>query len=541
MKSMKHKVLLIAIVVLAFVLRIYQVAAIPPALSWDEVSIGYNAYSILKVGKDEHGKFLPVDVFAGYGDYKPPLTIYLTVPSIAIFGLNEFSVRLPSVLFGTLTVLLTFFLVKELFGLSTIYDPRSTIAALLLTISPWHIQLSRGGFEANIATFFIALGVCFVAKARNNSRYLLWCWLPFVAGIYTFNSARYVGPLLGAGLLVWIFPTIKKHWKQTLLGMALALVLLMPIVPHLVSKEARLRFAEVNIFSDVGIVETANARIAHDKNKLVAGVVDNRRLGYAREYLKHFFDNLEPNFLFIHGDGNPKFSIQDVGQLYLIEAPLLILGIFWVFTMSPSIGWLFAYWVIVSLIPAGVARETPHALRIENSLPVWQMWVAFGIMYVVSVVKKRSWKRVVVGVLIFAYSLNVGFYLHNYYRHYAREFSSEWQYGYKQAIAYAETHKAAYRTIVLTESIGRPYMYVLFYTKYDPTSYRQSVHEYFDAAGFYHVDRFGQYEFVKESVVSWKDNTLYILAPQNVPAGAHVVQTIQNLKGEPVLVAFEKP
>ena len=113
--SIKIRIILIFIVGLAFGLRFYNVWDNPPALSWDEVSIGYNAYSILKTGRDEHGRFLPIDTFVGYGDYKPPLAIYITVPFVALFGLNELAVRLPSVLFGTLTVLLTYFLVQELF------------------------------------------------------------------------------------------------------------------------------------------------------------------------------------------------------------------------------------------------------------------------------------------------------------------------------------------------------------------------------------------------------------------------------------------
>ena len=64
---MKKTTLLLACIVgLAFFLRIYKVTQIPPALSWDEVSIGYNAYSILKTGRDEHGRYMPVDAFVAY-------------------------------------------------------------------------------------------------------------------------------------------------------------------------------------------------------------------------------------------------------------------------------------------------------------------------------------------------------------------------------------------------------------------------------------------------------------------------------------------
>jgi 4-amino-4-deoxy-L-arabinose transferase-like glycosyltransferase len=175
--SKRIALLIISITLLAGFLRIYKIAEIPPALSWDEVSIGYNAYSILKTGRDEHQKFLPVDTFVAYGDYKPPLAVYITVPFVAMFGLNELAVRLPSAFFGTFTVLLTYFFVRSLFRAedseirvrsksknlaSTSMGWQASLAlisTLILAISPWHINLSRAGFEANIALFLVLLGI----------------------------------------------------------------------------------------------------------------------------------------------------------------------------------------------------------------------------------------------------------------------------------------------------------------------------------------------------------------------------------------------
>src|SRR3989344_8228068 len=109
------KVFLIAIILVASVLRLYKLGSIPPSLYWDEASLGYNAYSILISARDEHGKFLPLINFAAFGDYKPPGYIYATVPVVAIFGLSDFAIRFPSAFFGILTVLLTYFLTKKLF------------------------------------------------------------------------------------------------------------------------------------------------------------------------------------------------------------------------------------------------------------------------------------------------------------------------------------------------------------------------------------------------------------------------------------------
>ena len=105
---------LVAIVVLGAILRFFWLGANPPGLYWDEVSLGWNGYSVLKTGIDEHGRFLPIDTFFAFGDYKPPLYIYAVVPSIWLFGLNEFAVRVPSAVSGTALILVAYFLVKVL-------------------------------------------------------------------------------------------------------------------------------------------------------------------------------------------------------------------------------------------------------------------------------------------------------------------------------------------------------------------------------------------------------------------------------------------
>ena len=77
-------------------------------LLWDEAALGYNAYSISQTLRDEYGQFMPL-IFKSFGDYKPGLYVYLAVPFVTIFGLNEISVRLPSIILGALSPILLFF------------------------------------------------------------------------------------------------------------------------------------------------------------------------------------------------------------------------------------------------------------------------------------------------------------------------------------------------------------------------------------------------------------------------------------------------
>lgn len=539
MKFLHSRFVLFAVVCIAFFLRVYSVSTNPPGITWDEASIGYNAYTILRTAKDEHGRFLPLDTFPAFGDYKPPVPIYLTVPFVAVFGLSELAVRFPSVLAGVATVVLLYLVVVELFYSSKKAKTYGLVSAALLTITPWHIMLSRAGFEANIALMFMILGILLVLQVRKRPSLLYICWLPFVAGVYTFNSARYAGPLIALGVAVYIYKALRVHAKKFVIGVCIAGIALLPIVPHLLSKQSRLRFEEVSIFTDLRTVLTANSRRGVDDMTKFSGIVHNRRIGYAREYMIHFFDHFEPRFLFIRGDGNPKFSIQDTGQLLIVSAPFLVLGIFTLFSQYPAIGWLLLWWLLVSIAPAAVARETPHALRTENALPVWLIFTAFGIVSSITYQVSRK-KQIFLGAFyILLFTCNFFYFWHNLMVHYPKEYSGEWQYGYKNAIQLAIDVRDQYDTIVLTESIGRPYIYALFYEQYDPEKFWKTRDASFDAAGFYNVYGFDKFQFTQLGVGTYPGKVLYILSPKDVPKDAHIVETIKLLNGDPVLVAFD--
>ena len=148
---MKNKILLILIIILAFVVRVLQINSFPPSLNWDEASLGYNAYSILKTGRDEWGSRWPL-IFRAYGDYKLPVYIYLSIPFIAIFGLNALSIKLISIISGTVLVYIVYLTVKKLSKSQKI----ALVSALLIAFSPWSIFLSRIALEANLFLLLFA-------------------------------------------------------------------------------------------------------------------------------------------------------------------------------------------------------------------------------------------------------------------------------------------------------------------------------------------------------------------------------------------------
>ena len=177
--------LLLAIVVFAAVLRIWGIGQFPAGLNADEAAIGYNAYSLIQTGKDEYGNWFPLS-FTSFGDYKPGLYFYIVLPFVATFGLNEFAVRLPSALLGIGTIILIYFLAKQMFHNKWI----GISSAFLLAITPWHIAFSRGSWETNAATFFITLGIYLFIKKVAEPKYLFFSLISFLVSTYIYQSPR---------------------------------------------------------------------------------------------------------------------------------------------------------------------------------------------------------------------------------------------------------------------------------------------------------------------------------------------------------------
>jgi 4-amino-4-deoxy-L-arabinose transferase-like glycosyltransferase len=535
---------LLLIIFLACFLRFWQLGQNPPSLTWDETAWGYNAYSLGIDGKDEFGRFLPLDYLESFGDFKPPMYAYLDVIPVKLFGLNEFATRFPSAFFGVLTVLIAYFLVKRIFWNSKSRELYALFSAFFLAISPWHIMLSRAAFEANVATFFLICGVwLFLGGVQEKKWYLSPSIASFVFSLYTFNTARIVAPLLGVILAISFWKILIQRKKQLGLAILIGIILILPTLRFLLSSQAQLRFKEVNIFSDIDIIKVTNQEIKNNKEVWWSKVLHNRRVAYGLSYVKHYFDNLNPSFLFIKGDGNPKFSTQGVGQMYLWDLPFFAIGALMLFRKKSGFWWIIPTWLLIGIIPAATARETPHALRIETTLPTFQILTAYGFVQFMFYIRKyaKFFKTLIIffGILLF---INVFYFLRNYFVNYPFEFSGEWQYGYKNSIRYVKSVEERYDNIYITNAMGRPYIYYLFYTKTSPDLFRKDSVVKRDAFGFVNVDRFGKYNFLNGDTEINRGRSvknLFIDTPNNVPPKVNVLKEFYLLNNNIALVAYE--
>ena len=190
------KALIYVILLLAFLLRFVSVTKFPVGFNADEASFGYDAYSILHTARDQWGNLFPI-IFKSFGDYKSPVYGYLTIPSVAIFGLNVFATRLPNIIVGTLAVLAIYLLVNEIVKHAKWLDRYMAewlglVAAFLLAVNPWSVMLSRGAVEANLISFFLPMGIYFFLKGFKENKSFVWSSVFFGINMFTYHSAKFI-------------------------------------------------------------------------------------------------------------------------------------------------------------------------------------------------------------------------------------------------------------------------------------------------------------------------------------------------------------
>lgn len=525
--------LLILVLLTAFFLRFYQLGQNPPSLDWDEASLGWNAYSILKTGSDEYGKRLPVAI-RSFNDYKPALYVYSLLPSLAIFGLNEWSVRLPSATAGFLTVICTYFLVLELLQMNKEgkVSAREWWVALLTTfllaISPWHIQFSRVAFEANLALFLFVGGALFLARfLRKGSGILLFLSiLGFSLSVYSYHSPKLVVPVFVLGIVLYYRQFFIRRIREVVVGAFLVGLLLSPLVITTIrGNGSQVRFGTVSIFSDIGFQGIANetlsvakrkADIDRDSGDVSGRVLHNRFVTFTGLIAKGYLDHFNFGFLFLNGDGNGRHHAPDTGLLYLWELPFILLGLYYLFTDRPK--WLFfiVWWFLSAPLAASLATDTPHAVRSLLYLPTYQIFAAYGFVRfwrwlegTFLVQRRREVVLPILIVMVAALALNCLFFLHQYFVHMPTEFASSWQYGYKEMVSWVSRNEARYKNVYVTVAYDQPYIYFLFYGNTDPSIKNPGNFS----------EQMGKLHFVNFSILSEKEkagfekSSLLVLAP----------------------------
>ncbi|MCK4752871.1 MAG: glycosyltransferase family 39 protein [Planctomycetes bacterium] len=541
-------VILLSILLLAAFLRLVNFGLSPPGLNQDEAGNAWNAYCLLKTGKDQVGQSWPVFYTHGLGGNRTTLYIYLLLPFQAIGGLNIFTTRLPSIVGGVFTVLLIFLVGKRLFGTSV-----GLFAAGLLALNPWHIQQSRWGHEGALCALYGIVPLAMLLWANmpvsddktRPPRPFLAVLAGAASGIvcYGYHAVRIFVPVF---LLATVLVTFTGWWRclKTRKG-ALAIAAFVvgfvvtfgPLVWH-------------HIFDPDGIAR----HVQHQEMLWVNGKPLISLANIALRYIYHF----NVGFLFLHGDNSVIQSPPGMGMFHWYMMPLMIAGLVSLirrFRFSRAARILF---VLILIYPIGDSffgiTYGLHALRSLPGLCGLVLMAAIGAASIATWLwKKNRATTIAIAVTFLAVViiLNVR-YLRRFYGEYNRQSTvyHSYQTDFVEACQWLRPRFDEVDAVLWTTKVAnQPYIITLVTLGYEPQRWFSQPRRFVTPDEFDLYTRYGKMFFVYEGFfepelaelqkLTRQHRIVYIVRPGELDFGipAH---KIFNPDGREVLWIYDR-
>jgi len=524
MKLINANLILILILLSALFIRVYGLNISPPSLYWDEMDVGYQAYSILKTGLDYFGN-PPGLVVHSFADYRAPLLIYLTIPFVALFGLSILAVKLPSVILGVISIYLIFILTRQLFQDKKI----AILAALFSAFSPWSIHYSRIGFEVSLMTVLILAGVICVLKAVKKPIWFYASAIFFSLTFFSYNTTRLFVPLIVLLLVVLFLPKkrINKHAIIALVIFGLSLTINLYSSFFLGGGQ---RFNEISVFTD----PFASEKIDSLRKQSAVGHRQNSDLGQQTRFADYLFYNkltsildsmienylksFSTDFLFVSGDPNLRHSPKQSGVLLRIEFISVILGLSFLFfslkdnkkteiqsKYQNKSAIFLLLWILLAPFSASITREGGnHATRLFFLFPVFSIVSALGVVFVMTFISKKL-KYVFLLSFFTLWLFNLLFFLNHYFGAYRIDSAKAFQYGFSEAVSKALEHTKGRDYVIIDDREDSALMNYLFDTSYDPKTFQSQVNSLQFEIGQFKAKKINNLVFAEPGSRDWSN------------------------------------
>ncbi len=358
-----HFSLLIAILIIAAFLRLYNITQLPPGLYPDEAMNGNNALEALSTGPPAGG----FKVF--YPENNGREGLFINIQAMFLKFLMPFNndnpepwmLRLASAIFGILTVLGLYFLAKELFKSEKI----ALLSSFFLATSFWHINFSRIGFRAIMAPFFAVWAFYFLLKALNSDKYKLASVIGGISLGLGFHSYIAFRAMPAAAIIAWVFYWFKNKDKvfrkkiiiSAILFTVSALIMFAPLGIYFLKHPQDFfgRTTQVSVMSSPSPVKILGLNVLKTAGMFNFAGDWNWRHNYA---------------------GKPEL-FWPIGIMF---ATGLFLGIYYLFKKEERTPFVILFfWLVIAALPVVVSQEgIPHALRSILLIPPAFILAGFG-------------------------------------------------------------------------------------------------------------------------------------------------------------------
>jgi hypothetical protein len=484
MKKYIFIIFFIICVLTILLVRLYGLEKSPITVGYDEAALGYNAYSILLTGKDEYGTPHPLSL-RSFNDFKPALYSYVAIPFIHFMGLSQTSVRAPSAVLGTISLIFLLLIFIKISGKRGFV---SLLILVLISFFPWRIHFSRVALETNISmAFFTGLVWCLM-NFKKNWFYKTGVILFSTLAIYSYHAARAAVPAMI--FLTLIDPLsfdfkdfVKNPFKVIgkLWPLFVVILLYIPLFIEFQTSMILTRFDLTNVFNH--FYPFTPRELIFMPNVWI------NLLGHPLYYLGgilvgHFFAYLSPrnlSLLIYPGVIQSAQVISGTGMLGFFGGILFAIGL--IFNIKELIQdkekRIIIYWILAGILPAAITWEWFYPLRSLNIYPALDLIAGLGIITITSYLLKinsKFWKYLLITILLIVAVSSSVYNVLNEYNYGAWDTNGEFQPGgFKESAALLFSLKDKYKTVYLDSDQAESYIIFLFYMKYPPQNIQKMV------------------------------------------------------------------
>lgn len=557
-KKLLAAILIILIIFFSFFFRIKWLNISPPSVTFDEAALGYNAYSILKTGKDEHGFFLPISL-ASFNDYKPACYAYLSIPFIKLFGLNQFSTRAVSAIAGTFTLIFTFIAGYYFFSKNI---KMGLLTLIVASLQPWGLHFSRTAFESNLAACFFTGGVAMIFADKNKLTRILSVIL-FALSLYSYHSPRLTAPVF------LFFLILLTNYQETIFKPALFLKSLLtqktiyhffPLLSLLIlTLPIWLSTADGLILTRLRQEGALQRLYPFAPPELVNENIwttfpANPIYYLSGQIVGHFFAYFSPinlgNRVF-HWVRNSPQNIPSFSMIGWAESLIFIIGIIYLLTKtSEKRHQILLLWIISGTLPAIATWQWFHPLRTLNIFPAITLVIVIGLTKIYEFLNPKL-KIFLIPVALILILMQTSFLINNEINYSIRVNNGEYQPGgFKEGVPILAQLQSSFDKVIIETPHAQAYIFFLYYQSFPPEEIQkyQSIRKGPGNEGDLTFD-FYKYEFRKiywpedqklKNTIFW--GSIYSLPKETVLATPGVTsrREIISSTGDTAAVIVEK-
>ncbi|MHB9155983.1 MAG: ArnT family glycosyltransferase, partial [Endomicrobiales bacterium] len=284
-----------------------------PGFAYEELDEAQYAVQLLQTGSADAAAALNIAghrlPLMGVNSYKGAFEIYLLLPFLKLFGFTLFALRLPGILAGLFTIILTFLFARQVFSRHV-----AVITALLLALQPGYLLFSKLPSFSGILTLFSAGSLYFLARWAGKKEAASLALGALLLGIGLWTKIVFVWFILGLAVCYALYA--PKETRLSLKNWALATAAFFAGVFPLLVSNLQSRAATVALVARSWFHAPAPASGAVDNQAFVHNLL-TRVEQFAGFFGRYDFDS----FLPLHG-----LRVPDIFPLLFASALVFLTG-----------------------------------------------------------------------------------------------------------------------------------------------------------------------------------------------------------------------